>query len=314
VGDWNYRIVAEQSISSFLSFRLDYRNGLYEHGWGESSDFGNLYNIWVKGHGIDIGPRFYLHKRKTGGPWGFYLGVNFVYRRLTESFSGYLVDDANYMADPKSFPYADIQTKGNGFGIGTGCGWKFVWKYLFFEPGFSFEYLQEKYGSSQDHQIISNYYDASNLLTLNFHFNVGLIYSKHAKPVNDNDPTDHPSINFGTSVHHALVTVYCPVSDLSPTSSPNVLVNDSVVGKFAPGYSYSLVVTRENTEMKIGVSGMSSVPLRFVPKIGHHYFLRILPPKNTYVNIPLFQFVNPEVGEYDLKRIQENKPKRDLKE
>lgn len=305
-GAFNLRLLGEAGLTRLLSIRADFRNGPYAHGWSRRSDFGDVYNIWINGWGIDLGPRFYLQNKKKDGPYGFYIQPNLLFRKVNETFSGYLMDDNRYYLFPTTFPYVNIREDGFGYGMGLALGWKYVYNFLFMEPGFSIDFAQAIYNDTQNHRTISSHYETSDLVSFNFHFNIGLFYSKGATSLS-HDKEHIPSQNLRNGKNNFLITIYIPLSANKIANDLNVIINDTMVRNIRSGDYFDLYQMKDTIDTKINFTGMALKPMHFKPTNGQHYFLRITPLNKT-----TSKFVKPEVGEYEIKLINK-KEREDLK-
>lgn len=243
---------------------------------------------------------------------GFYLGPNLVYRHVSEQLDGTLLSQ-NYPFNAVA-NNIHLQETGNAIGLGLAWGWKFAWRSIFYEPGFSVEYARAKYPNSAEHQTISNYYNGSDMASINIHLNIGWFYSKGGSEERSSHSEVIPSETLPGFPDYALLTLYFPPTMQRQTSAPDVMINDTIIGKFAPGNIYTRSSVVDSAEMKIAIKGMSSAPLRFYPVLGQQYYLKVLPPKSEKINVPRFQFVKPEVGKYDIKLIKKRTGPNDLRD
>lgn len=165
----SFRAASEYGFNKTFGLRFDFTTGPFAEGDSKSGK-ATLYTVKVNGWGFDLSPRFYLQSKKRNGPYGFYIGPTFIYRRVSETFDGY----PSSSKSSKTY----LSETGNAFGAGVTLGWKIAKRYFFVEPGLCISYASAKYPSSEAHKMISIYYQTTELFNINAYVCIGLVYSK----------------------------------------------------------------------------------------------------------------------------------------
>lgn len=292
-----FRFVTEAGFNRRTSLRADLVWTPIANGWREQSNYGKVYNIWIKGWGIDVGPRFYLGRPKQADPSGFFLQPNFVYRRIQESFIGFQVDDALPPKHPESFPFLDISEQGNSLGFGLFLGWKLLFEHIFVEPGFSIDYSSARYATSENHGIIAQYYETSELFNVHLQLNIGYSSAKKSKK---KEGGEVPSIKIGGKQSYSLLTLYSPFA-MIPENEPYVTVNDTVVGVIGSGQWYEVRRFGDSLQTVVGLKNIALPALSFVSLANRQYFIRVVPAR-TRDSKAKIELVTREKAAYEMRK------------
>lgn|GEM_PF-1866526 len=305
-----FRVAYEVSFLKHFSASVGYEIGEYRT--GTYSDFNSpLYtrNYSVtNGWGIMPEIRYYPFIRNKPAPHGFFIGLHYRYKSLTETFTG-----KDYSITKPTHTSKDtITITSNGIvsNYGIDVGYKATLKYFSIETLIGFGASQGNWKSPNQRDKIDPLYRASAATfgdAFRLELSVGFVFPKiKANKLKYKDiPSEEADNDNSTDKNAATVIIYRPKSTIGANIKYDLRFKDTVVAQIKDGTYTSITVQDTGwVEFSAKTEDVRSIIVKL--QKGRVYYLRCVLTRGFASGLPRLQFMKPIDGDDDVNRLKKN--------
>ncbi len=291
----------EHSFKNFSAV-LTYEAGTYE-------EFKSTRNVNydeviydLKSQGIIPELRYYPAHHKNIPPYGFFIGAYYSYKFLEEHY--------------KDYGY-DFTTEGNAWNAGISTGYKSSFgKRVIFEVMVGGGFAGGSFDEPNQRSVIDEYYKTDDWSafyhSLRAEISIGFIFPKvNIVPKHVENP---PSIEnnsapllLNDSLHafsdSSKIILYHPAKTFGSDYSYDVYLDDKFVYNAEWGTADTISVPASK-EFSLSATTEEKESIYFTPEKNKIYFIRCSMRSGVLVGRPLFEFVNAEEAQSELKKIK----------
>jgi hypothetical protein len=298
----------ERSFSKHLSFAINYENAEYASGTtGSLNSQTKVYSL--TGWGIIPEARFYPLTKKKQAPRGFFLGLHYRYRELSENYTGkdFSTMQASLFSSPTApSPNLDITTKATASNYGLTIGYKFNAGPIILEPLFGFGSGSGKYEQPNERSKIDPFYKDDQAIledALRAQIKVGF-YFPQMKP--HEEIIENPAYEIDKSLaadSMIMFKIYRPGKLIGLVMAYNVFINEEKVARMSNS-SYEMVKLPYSDYAKITASTEDQVSLQVPLVPGGIYYLECKIGMGLLVGRPKMKIVDPATGQEAIDKIK----------